>query len=300
MLGMFGACSNNDPPSSLVTGGGASDQGGRSANNAGGSNTSGTGQATGGDAGMGEGTSAAEGGASPEPVAVFQSALEADVGCNMTTPDASLVIQNTGDEPLVITKASADSGYIVKTVLPLDIAASASGTLLIAPPTPSATADAGAMSSGKLSFSTNEPGSPTHQVTLNTTVFEGSFEFTDSDGTPISNLTLGYDSANSCPNLTKFRLHNTGNATFTVLGPNFPAHFGGTSLGSNGQAIPPDGFAEMLVGGVSAPGNACSGSGVLSFTVMGPLCGSPPQLNIAWPASTDPDAGTDCTCTATF
>ena len=294
----FGACSSDDKPNSLVTGGGASSRAGGAGDTSSNAGSAIGGAASGGGGTPGAGEATGEGGAVAEPVATFQSSLEADVGCNMTTPDASLVISNTGDEPLVILSATADSGYIVKTKLPLDIAPQTSGALVVTPPAPSATADAGAVSSGKLTFTTNEPGSHSHVVTLNTSVFEGSFEFTDSDGTPITSVKLGYDSANSCPNPAKFRIHNTGNATFTVLGPAFPAHFGGTTLGTAGRAIPPDGFAEMLVGGVSAPGDVCSGAGALSFTVMGPFCGAVPQLALTWPASTDPDAGTDCTCAA--
>ena len=62
--------------------------------------------------------------------------------------------------------------------------------------------DAGAMSTGKLSFTTNEPGTPTHEVTLSTTLFVGSFELTDANGSPIQTLTLAYDSGGSCPDLS--------------------------------------------------------------------------------------------------
>jgi hypothetical protein len=299
-LRAFGAaCSNDDRPSSLVTAGGASNRGGfnggssneAGANDAGPTNNGGS-SSGGGDV-RGEGGSAA-----PGPVAEFPSQLEADVGCNMTTVDAVLLIINSGDEPLVISSASADSGYTVKTALPLEIAAGAGGTLLVTPPTPAAGADAGIIT-GKLSFTTNEPGMPTHVVTLSSAVFDGSFEFTDSNGAPITSLELSYGSSNSCPDLSKYRIHNTGNVAFTVLGPTFPTHLGGTSLGSNGQAIPPDGFAELMVGGVSAPGTSCSGAGSLTFTVMGTFCGTAPTLNVVWPASSDPDAGSSCACTAT-
>jgi hypothetical protein len=301
-LGAFGACSSSDGrPSSLVTAGGATNPGGFNGGNANGGNTNDAGPTSNGgsSAGGADADATGEGGsAAPGPVAQFPSQLEADVGCNMTTADAALLITNTGDEPLVVSSASADSGYTVKTALPLEIAPGAGAALLVTPPTPAGDADAGTIT-GKLSFTTNEPGTPTHVVTLSSALFEGSFEFTDSNGAPITSLELGYGSSISCPDLSKYRIHNTGNVAFTVLGPTFPAHFGGTSLGSNGQAIPPDGYAELMVGGVSTPGTSCSATGSLTFTVMGTFCGSVPTLNVVWPASSDPDAGTSCACTAT-
>jgi hypothetical protein len=230
------------------------------------------------------------------PTAAYPSELEADVGCNGVMPDAALLIRNTGDEPLVISSAKADSGYIVKTALPLEIAPGAGGSLLITPPAPSANADAGTVSTGKLSFTTNEPGMPTHAVTLTTTVFDGSVEFTDDNGVAIDTLKLTYDSGGACPGLTKYRLENTGNATITLTGPTFSAHFGGADLGADGQAIPPGGYAELVVTAESSPDSACSGTGVLSFAVMGAFCGSAPKLNVEWSQSTEPDAGTSCAC----
>lgn len=230
------------------------------------------------------------------PVAVFQSELEVDVGCDGVAPAAELLIQNAGDEPLVISSASADSGYRVTTELPLEIAPGAGGSLLLTPPAPSAGAHAGAVSTGQLSFVTNERRAPTHEVTLTSTVYVGSFELTDSDGVPIQTLTLSYGSGGACPDLSKYRLHNTGNVAFTVFGPTFPAHFAGTNLGANGRAIAPDGYTELLVTGVSAPDAACSGVGELTFTVTGVFCGAVPKLSVAWPLSSEPNPGSSCAC----
>jgi hypothetical protein len=299
-LGAFGACSSDGKPSSFVTDGGSSSQG-EATGQTGGTNANQAGETSaGGSNSVGEGTG--EGGASSIslPIAVFPDQIEADVGCNMVTPDASLLIRNAGDETLVISSASADSGYVVQTKLPLEIAPETSAALLIAPPAPGANADAGSMTSGKLSFTTNEPGMPSHDVTLTTTDFAGSFEFTDSNGLPVDSVALSYGSSADCPDPAKYRIHNTGNVTFTVLGPTFPAHFGGTTLGTSGQAIPPDGFAELMVGADSAPDATCSSAGGLSFTVTGPFCGTVPTLTVTWPISSDPDASSGCACTASF
>ena len=233
----------------------------------------------------------------PRPIAVFPSSLEVDVGCNSAAPSAQLAIQNTGDQPLEITKATVSDGYTLSTTLPLTIAPGTSGTLSITPVDTGA-AGAGDMTTGTLSFTTNEPGTHTHDVTLNSTAFEGRFEFTDSNGTPITTLTLAYDSGGACPALTKYRIHNLGNATFSVLGPTFPSHFSGTKFSASGQPIAPDAYAEMIVGGDSGADDACQGAGDLTFTVMGTFCGAVPKLHVVWPLSTDPDAGTtSCSCT---
>jgi hypothetical protein len=297
-LAGFGACKSDDKPHSLVTSSGGS-SGSTLGGRAGTENNANAGNAGLGEAGdaTGEGGMLEAGGASPGPTASFPNELEADVGCNMVAPDVSLVIRNVGDEPLVITSASADSGYVVKTPLPLEIAPSTGGILLITPPAPSADADAGSTSMGKLTFTTNEPGKPTHEVTLTSTVFEGGLEFTDSNGTTITSLTLTYDSGGACPDLTKYRLQNTGNATITLQGPAFDDHFGGTRLDASNQAIVPGGYAELMVGAVSAPGAACEASGDLTFTVLGGVCGSAPALHVVWQQSSDPDAGTSCACT---
>jgi hypothetical protein len=289
------ACTSDDKPSSLVTSNGGS--GGGSSSNGGRGGSSGASTAAAGEDDVGASGETAAGGAAPTPMAQFPSELEADVGCNMVAPDANLLIRNVGDEPLEITSASADSGYTVKTTLPLEIAPSAGATLVIAPPLPSADSDAG-MLTGKLTFTTNEPSANTHEVTLTSTIFEGSFEFTDSNGTPITTLTLAYDQGGACPDLTKFRLHNTGNVTFTVAGPTFPDHFAGSELSTGGQAITPDNYAELMVGAVSAPGDACAATGDLTFSVMGAFCGTAPALHVVWQKSPDPDAGASCACTA--
>ena len=280
-----------------MSAGGSSSFGGHAGTSNSTAGASGAGAKGGGGSGSSEGGATGEGGASAMPTAVFQSELEVDVGCGGVMPDVNLVIRNAGDEPLVISSASADAGYQVKTTLPPQIAPGESGSLAVTPPAASAGADAGAVSMGKLSFTTNEPGAPTHEVTLITKLFAGSFEFTDSNGVPIQTLKLSYDSGGACPGLTKYRLHNTGNAAFTVLGPTFPAHFSGTNLGASGQAIAPDGYAELIVSGVSSPNSACSGAGDLAFTVMGVFCGAVPKLSVEWPVSTDPDAGSTCACT---
>jgi len=295
----FGACSSSDQrPSSLVSGGGGTTSASGGHGGTGDGKGGAPNMATAGDDGSSSaGANDAAGGAAAQPLAVFPSALEADVGCNHVMPSVALVIQNGGDEPLEIRTANVSEGYTLNTTLPLTIAPGASASLSLTPPAANADADAGAVTTGKLSFTTNEPGTPTHVVTLNSTTYEGRFEFTDSNGHPITSLPLAYDSGGACPGLTKYRIHNLGNVTFTVLGPTFPSHFSGATLGASGHAIAPDAYVELMVGADSGSDNACQATGDLSFSVMGAFCGAVPSLHVVWPVSSDPDAGTtSCAC----
>jgi hypothetical protein len=141
----------------------------------------------------------------------------------------------------------------------------------VLPPAPKSSAGIGDTSEGKLTFSTNEPDTPTHDVALHTTLYGAHLEFTDHDGTPLaSGLTLSYVNDSLCPDSAKYRVHNTGNVAFTLVGPSFPAHFSGTTTDASGVSVGPDGYVELMVGGVSSPGAVCQGSGVLSFSTTGP------------------------------
>jgi hypothetical protein len=225
--------------------------------------------------------------------------LDVNAGCESSQPDTGLLIENGGSELLTINSASADSGYVVTATLPLSIPAGAGGTLLVTPPKPKASAQVGDTSTGTLSFTTNEPGAPTHTVALTTKLFGAHFEFTDHDGAPLgTTLTLTYLNESTCPDTRKYRVHNTGNVAFTLHGPTFPASLGGTTTGPDGQSVAPDDYLELMVGGNSAPGGVCSASGALSFSTTGSFCGSVPTLNVVWPAPTAPDAGPPCACTA--
>jgi hypothetical protein len=224
--------------------------------------------------------------------------LDVNASCGGTQPDTALLIRNGGSQTLTINSASADSEYVVKASLPLSIAPGAGATLLVTPPTPKASAQLGDASSGTLSFTSNEPGTSTHTVALTTKLFGGQFELTDHAGMPLgSTLTLTYLNESTCPDTLKYRVHNTGNVAFTLHGPTFPAHLGGTTTGADGQSVAPDDFVELTVGGNSSPGDACEATGVLSFSTTGSFCGSVPTLNVVWPQSTDADAGPPCSCT---
>ncbi len=291
---LSGCGSDARPPGSMVSAGGESSQGG---SNVGGAGVSGKGEA--GEAGSGN---ASDGGAAggmevgtpPTPLAVYPSALAADVGCD-SAPDASLLIQNAGGSTLTVTNASADSGYLVKTQLPLSIEPGTAAALLVTPPAAAANAALGAASDGTLSFRTNEPGLPEHQVALSSMLYGGQLEFTDHDGVPLSStLTLSYLSDSTCPDTVKYRVRNKGNVAFTLVGPVFPMNFGGTSTGASGQSIAPNDYLELMVGGVSAPGDVCGASGQLTFTTKGSFCGSAPALNVVWPTT----AAATCACNA--
>jgi hypothetical protein len=295
----LGACSADDRPSSLVSAGGESGHGSGNAGHGGG--TSGdAGQANddaGNHSGDGDdGGAAGEGNLAPAPLAIFPRQLQVDVGCGPNTDSVALIIRNDGTLPLTISDATTSAGYVVKGQLPLEIAPSASQALSVTAPPPKVTASVGDTSSGTLTFFTNEADSPSHQVLLQTTLFGGQFDFTDSNGVPLSNgLPLTYLSSAVCPDNVTYRVHNTGNLAFTLIGPTFPSHLGGTSTGASGQNVAPDGYVEFTVGGNSSTDGACSGGGALTFTVQGSFCGPVPKLSVSWPANIET---VGCTCTA--
>ena len=292
-------CGNGDGrPASLVSSGGESGHNDGSAGHDSG-NSGAAGQANGeagegnDDAGAG---AAGEGSQAAAPIAIFPQQLEVDVGCDAGLEPTALVIQNGGILPLTISSASATAGYVVKTGLPLQVDAMGKAVLAIAAPAPKPGTPLGAMSTGTLTFVTNEPESPTHEVLMHTTLLGGQFEFTDGNGIPLSTaLPLTYLSSDTCPDNVKYRVHNTGNLAFTLLGPTFPAHLGGSSTGESGLSIAPNEYAEFEVSGNSSNDGACSGSGDLTFTVQGSFCGAVPKLNVNWPTNV---ATTGCTCTA--
>ena len=297
---LLSACgSGGDRPGSLV-GGGESGHGGGSAGHAGGS--SGEAGQTAGDGGneaSGEDAGAAGETSSPAmPIAIFPKQLQVDVGCASSGEPTELVIRNGGLLPLSISSAKATAGYVLKTELPLQIEAMSSAALLVTPPEPKATASVGDMSTGTLSFVTNEADGANHEVLLNTTLFGGLIEFTDGSGGPLSGpLPLTYLSSDTCPDSVRYRVYNSGNLAFKLLGPTFPLHFAGTSTAKSGsgRSVAPNEYVELTVSGSSAPDGACSGSGTLSFTVQGSFCGEVPKLSVTWPSNV---ATAGCACTA--
>lgn len=230
------------------------------------------------------------------PTAIFPEQLQVDVGCGASREPVELVIRNGGLLPLTVVSAKATAGYRVMSELPLQILSMSSGALQVLPPEPLSTATLGDKSSGTLTFVTNEADSSNHEVQLNTTLFGGALEFTDGDGVPLNHaLALSYLSSDTCPDNVKYRVRNTGNLAFTLLGPKFPAHFGGTSTGERGRSVPPDQYVEFEVSGNSMPGAVCSGDGELSFEVQGSFCGAVPRLAVTWPANV---LTTGCACVA--
>ncbi|HET7541268.1 MAG TPA: hypothetical protein VFK05_15425 [Polyangiaceae bacterium] len=289
------ACGSDDRPGSLVSFGAEAGRGSGTPGNTGGSSGEG-GQAP-SDAGSNDhddAGAAGEGIPPPAPRAIFPEQLQADVGCGSSPESSSLLIRNDGLLPLIISSATASAGYVVKSELPLEIAAMTAATLELSPPAPKGTAAVGDQSSGTLSFVTNEPGNPTHEVQLNTTLFGGRLEFSDGDGTALSGaLPLTYLSSTNCPDRVKYRVRNTGNVAFSLFGPTFPAHFGGTSTGESGLSVAPNEYVELEVGANSTADGACSGSGDLIFTVQGSVCGKVPKLAVIWPTNTKTSG---CTC----
>lgn len=294
------ACGNDDGrPSSLVSSNGEPGHSGGSGGHGGRNTTAGEAGQTGGEAGSSvgnDGGAAGEIGSAATPLAAFPEELQVDVGCGAATEPTELLVRNDGFLPLIISSAKTSAGYEVKTELPLEIAALTSVGLQISASPPKTTSSVGDMSTGTLTFTTNEANSPSHEVRLATTVFGGQFEFTDGDGARLTGaLPLTYLSSDLCPDFVKYRVHNTGNLAFTLFGPTFPTHLGGTATGTNGQAVLPGAYVELEVSGNSAPDGACSGSGELTFTAEGSLCNAVPKLSVSWPANV---ATSGCSCIA--
>lgn len=289
------ACgSGEDRPGSLVGSAGAAGHSGGHGGQlgeGGQSTDDGGNQSAGGD----NAGAAGEGSLTAAPLAIFPQQLEVDVGCGADTEPSELVIRNGGLLPLTISSATASAGYVVDTELPLQIATGMSAELQVTPPAAKATASVGDKSSGVLTFVTDEADGTSHEVQLNTTLFGGQFQFTDGSDNPLrAGLPLTYLSSDSCPDNVRYRVRNTGNLAFTLFGPTFPIHLGGTSTGANGQSVPPDGYIELQVGGNSGSDGACSANGELIFTVQGSLCGSVPKLSVTWPTHIQT---TGCECT---
>jgi hypothetical protein len=294
------ACTAPAHPDSLVSAGGQASQGGRSGGNAGNTTIGEAGQiGSAGESGEGGEAGAVQIGIPARPLALFASTLDVNAGCGDTQPQTDFLIRNGGSQQLIIESLNADSGYVVTGNLPLTIAPGAGVGLHVAPPAPKAGAQVGDMSTGKLSFKSNEPGTSTHDVGLRTTLFGARLEFTDHEGAALGpTLTLTYLNESDCPDAVKYRVHNIGNLAFKLLGPAFPAHLAGTTTGPDGLSVAPDDFVELTVGGISSPGDACQASGALTFSTTGSFCGAAPTLDVVWPQSTAADAGPPCSCTA--
>lgn len=294
-LGALSACGSNGRRASLVSVGGQSSSAGHSGEGNGAADGGQAGEIAGGS-GNSEAGAAGDRGVPDAPYAIFPERFVVDVGCGKTPRPTALMIRNGGAQPLTVSKLSADSDYLVEVQLPLVIAPGGSSNVLVTAPAPKADAKLGESTMGTLTFTTNESGALTHQIELTTTLFGGMLEFLDKDGSPLANssLTLAYSSPTECPDATTFRVHNTGNLAFVLTGPTFPPHFGGTSTDAKGVSLPPDGYEEFKIGGFAKSGDACSGSGALTFTVGAGFCGTAPALNVLWPVG----SLSSCECAA--
>ncbi|HYQ00537.1 MAG TPA: hypothetical protein VER96_17790 [Polyangiaceae bacterium] len=294
------ACSNGDGrPSSLVSSPGDPGHGDGFGGHGGTSPAPGSAGQTQGDGGSdGEDAAGAAGEAntSPGPLAIFPKQLQVDVGCGASTSSTALLIHNGGSLPLVITSAKGSAGYKVDAELPLQIPPAASAILNVSAAARPATASVGDTSTGTLIFETNEADSPSHEIQLDTTLFGGLLEFTNVNDEPLKGaLPLTYLSSDACPDRVRYRVHNSGNLAFTLFGPTFPAHLGGTTAPVSGQDVAPDSYIELEVTGNSSTDGACSGSGELSFVAQGSLCNAVPKLRVTWPANV---ATSGCSCVA--
>jgi hypothetical protein len=157
--------------------------------------------------------------------------------CGAGTPAAvNVAVANNGDEPLVISSATATGGFVVTSTIPLTVPAGASRNVGVRPPTAAVGADpAGTVKTGTLSLTTNEIGNPTRTVGLSSTVTGAALAVTPAPG---STIAFGNVNAGS-PASQSYSVRNTGNLAATVsiatTGPGFSA------TRPNGGTIPANG-----------------------------------------------------------
>jgi len=185
--------------------------------------------------------------------------------CGVATPGTqSLTITNTSTtSPVTISGAGATGGFTVLTTLPLTIAPSGTGSLVVRPPASVVGTDLGGSSkTGTLSFTTNETGNPTHDTALTSTVMGANIVFTDTaDTTPITSISL--DAADACPAPRSVAIRNTGNVGITGFqrsGSDNNFAFQQTPS----SAIAGGAFTTLTVGAYTT--NSCSGTDNFEYT----------------------------------
>jgi hypothetical protein len=159
------------------------------------------------------------------PIAQYATAtLTFAPTCGQPAPaGVALTITNGGTAPLSISGIKATSGYTISGQPAGPIAPGKSDSITVQANAPSGEAG-GSTRTGTLSFTTDEYGSPTHQVSLSATIMGANLGFTDANGTTITSQPLvccgsgaacepwwacGYDG------LTYY-IHNSGNQSATL------------------------------------------------------------------------------------
>jgi hypothetical protein len=129
-------------------------------------------------------------------------------------------ITNGGDTSLAISSVSIASGHVNLVSFPATIAAGATGNIVLLAVTP---ATAGGIAAGtyadKLSFTTNERGTPTHTIPLSVVIHGANLAFTGVTGGNVLNFT-----PSACPQVgvypvISYGVTNTGDMAATVQGP---------------------------------------------------------------------------------
>jgi hypothetical protein len=204
------------------------------------------------------------------PVASFAPTLATMAECGVAVPvGADLTVTNTGTADLVISAATADSGFTVTTTLPLTIAAGAHASVTVQPPVSVIGTDiGGATKTGTLTLDTNESATPVHTVNLTATVLGANIAFTDVNGAPITAMLT--DATGACPAPLAVFIHNSGTEPLTIgvgsaSGFAFDGFSGGTVAA--GGVVTQD-IRPFTQGG-------CSGAAAITYQLTGMVCAGP-------------------------
>ena len=204
------------------------------------------------------------------PVASLATTLATMAECGVAVPDGvDLTVTNTGTADLVISAATADSGFTVTTTLPLTIAAGAHASVTVQPPASVIGTDiGGATKTGTLTLDTNESAAPTHTVSLTATVLGANIAFTDANGAPLTPMLTGTSGA--CPAPLAVFIHNSGTEAVTV-GAGSASGF--AFDGFSGGAVAAGGVVMQDIRTFTQGG--CSGAAAIVYPLTGTACTGP-------------------------
>jgi len=215
------------------------------------------------------------------PIAMVPPSASMTSVCGQALPaTVDLTVSNGGDQPLVVSAASATGGFTVTTSLPVTVPAGGSMPLTIRPPAAVIGTDlGGSQRTGTLTLTTNQGGAPP-TVALSTDILGANLELLDGLGNPLTALSLS--SSAGCPGPATVSVRNTGTSTVTVAsGSATYFAFSGWSPGST--VAPGSGVVSTQIRAWSLADNGCSHTEVLDFTATGTVCtANPIQLTAVY------------------